>query len=91
MVVFGQSGFILLKWVLPGKVVVFGQKLLHSGKLLYLGKIGYIRQAGFFFGKCGCIRAKQLYSGKVVVNFGKSGCFSAKLVIFGQIWFYLGR
>ena len=52
------------------------------------------------FGQSGCIRAKWLYSGKVVVFgennsiqekvvvFGQSGCIGAKVVLFGQKWLY---
>ena len=37
------------------------------------------------FGHIGCIPAKRLFSGKVVV-FWQSGCNRAKWVVFGQKW-----
>ena len=40
--------------------------------------------------KMGSIRAKCLYSGKVVV-IGQSGCIRAKVVVFGQKWLYSGK
>ena len=38
-----------------------------------------------YSGKKRSIRAKWLYSGKMVV-FGKSGCIQAKVVVFWQKW-----
>ena len=45
----------------------------------------------------GFVRAKWLYSSKVVVfgqklfYSGKSGCSGAKVVVFGQKWLYSGK
>ena len=47
-------------------------------------------QKWLIWSKIGCIRAKWLYSGKVVV-FGQGGCFWAKVVVFGQKWLHLGK
>ena len=70
VVVFGQSGCILVKsgcirarWFYSGKVVVFGQKWLYSGKS------GYIPQKWFYLGK--------------VVVFGRQCCIRAKVLVFG--------
>ena len=72
-------------------MVVFGQKFIFSGKS------GYIRALWLFEQDC-YIRAKWLYSGKVVVfgqkwfDLGESGCirakwlYSDKVVLFGQKW-----
>ena len=72
-------------------MVVFGQKWLYSGKS------GFIRAKVVVFGQCGCIRAKCLYSEKVIA-FGqkwfyscKSGCFRAKVVAFEQKRLYSGK
>ena len=49
------------------------------------------------FWQIGCIRAKWLYTGKVVVFWqnllysGKKGCIRAKLVVFGQMLLYSGK
>ena len=48
--------------VVLGKVVVFGQKRFYSGAS------GSIRVKEVAFGQEGCIRAKWLYSGKMVVS-----------------------
>ena len=40
MVVFGQSGCILAKWLFSDKVVVFGQSGCIRANLLYLRKSG---------------------------------------------------
>ena len=65
------------------KRVVIGQKWLNSGKVVVIGPSG-------------CIRAKWLYSGKVVV-FGKKRLYSGKVALFGQNgcirgrWIYLSK
>ena len=41
-------------------------------------------------GKSGCIRAKLMYLGKVVL-FVQSGCILVKMVVFGQRDFFLGK
>ena len=49
------------------------------------------------FGLSGCIRAKWLYWGKMVIFAqkllfsGKSGCNWAKVVVFGQTLLFLGK
>ena len=55
-------------------MVLFEQKWLYRGK------------SGFSSNKSSCIRAKLLYSGKVVV-LGESGCVRAKVVVFGESGF----
>ena len=42
------------------------------------------------FGQSGSVRAKWLYSGKVVV-LGQSFCNLARVVVFGQKWLYSGK
>ena len=44
MVVFGQGGRIVAKWLYSGKVILFGQKWLCSGKS------GCIREKVVLFG-----------------------------------------
>ena len=96
VVLFGQSGFIVVRWLYSGKMVVFGQSLhcktviqkccIRAKKLLYSGKSGCTRaKVVVVLCKCGCIRAK------VLVVFGQSGCIRGKVVVFGQKWLYSGK
>ena len=49
-------------------MVVFGQKWFCWGKVMYSVKVVVVfGQKRLYLGKCGCLRARRLYSGKVVV------------------------
>ena len=92
-----------------GKYVLFGEKWLYSWqtgclwakvvvlgrKMVVFGHCGCIRRNVVVFLQNGCVRAKWLYSSKVVVflqkwlyfgntclNSGKSCCFRVKVVVF---------
>ena len=65
VVVFEQSGFLWESGCIRAKVVVFGQKWLHSGivvvfvqKWLNSGKSYSILAKWLYSGKSGCIRSK---------------------------------
>ena len=67
-----------------GKMVVFGQMfVVFRQKLFYFGKSDCIREKVVVFLQKGYIRAKWLYSGKVVV-LGKNCCIRAKLFLSGK-------
>ena len=84
MVVFGKAVVFRQKWLylvksgfILVKVVVLGQKDFYSCKVVV-------------FGQRGSVRAKWLYSGKVVVLW-QSFCNRARNVVFGQKWLYSGK
>ena len=71
-------------------MVVFGQKLTFSGKPVEFEQSGGIRaevvvlgRKRLYSGKSGCIRAKWLYSMKLVL-------IGQKLFVFGQKLLYSG-
>ena len=78
MVVIGQGCCI---WA---KEDVFGQKWLYSGKR------GCIRVKVIVFRQIGSVRAKLLYSCKVVV-FGQKWLYSVKNGCIGAEWFCSGK
>ena len=75
-------------------MVVFGQGSFIRAKVVVFG------QELLYSGKRCCIRAKRLYSDKVIVfgeivvihqkwlYSGKKGCIRAKVVVFVQKWLY---
>ena len=78
-------------------MVVIGQTLLYTGKMVLFRQSGCILARWLYLGKRGCIRAKvvvfgllMLYSGNLFYLVksgcvrGKSGCIGAKLFVFGQ-------
>ena len=69
MVVFGQN------WLYSAKVVVIGQSCCIWESVVLFG------QKWFNSGKSGCIRAKWLFLGKLVL-FEQNGSIRAKLVVF---------
>ena len=84
MVVFGQIGCMLARWLELGKNGCLRAKGFHSGKLvvfglkyLYLGKNGCTRAKVVKLGKVVVISQKLLYSGKWLHS-GKSCCIPAK-------------
>ena len=60
-------------------MVVFGQNGFYSDKVIVFV------QTFVVFGQSGRIRARWLYSGKVVV-FGQKWLYSGKVVVFRQKW-----
>ena len=48
-------------------MVVFGIKLLYSSRVVVFGQEWFNSSKVVVFGQSGCIRAKWLYSGKLVV------------------------
>ena len=96
MIVIGQKGLYSGNLVVFRKVVVFGQSccirakmVVFGQKWLCSGKSCRIRTKWSCSCKCGCVRAKLLYSGKVVVS-KQSGCTLVNVVLIGQKWLYSG-
>ena len=79
MVVFGQSGCIREKYLFSGKVFLFGLCGCIRAKVVVFGQSGCFREKAVVFvqncilsivvvfWKNDCIRARRLYSGRVVV------------------------
>ena len=78
MVVLGQSGGI------RAKVVVLGQKWLHSGKRVVFEQISCIRAIVAVLEKSVCLRENFGFTLVKWWYSGKSGCVGAKMVVFGQ-------
>ena len=78
------------------RVDVFGQRYCSRVKWLFLGKSGLLGQSGYIWAKWlysserGCIRARLLYSGKMVV-FGQIRCIPVKVVVLEKKSLYPGR
>ena len=84
------------KVVVAEKEVVLVQVSCIRVNWLFLGKSGLLGQSGYIWAKWlysserGCIRARLLYSGKMVV-FGQIRCIPAKVVVLEKKWLYPGR
>ena len=63
---------------------------MYSGKIVVFWQSGCIRAKVVLFGKVVVFEQKLLYSDKVVV-FGQSGCIFAKVVLFGLKWLCWGK
>ena len=77
-----------------GKLVVLGQNWLYSEKVVVIGQNccnpenGCIRAKVVVFGKVVVFRQRCLYLDKNGYISGKSGCIRAKVVVFLAKWLY---
>ena len=58
VVVFQQSGYIRIKWLYSGKLVILGQMCSYSGKYVVFGKVVVFGQSGCSLEKVVVIRQK---------------------------------
>ena len=59
-----ESGCIMAKIFVFGKMVVFGQRCCIRARAIVLGQSSCIRTKVVVFGQNGCIRAKMVVYGK---------------------------